>query len=133
MDITKAKKRVSELSQSCLDVPSHREKPTESLKRKRESDTDLEEDHRQSGSGTDCSEESEPDLGELVDEILTDKFGNQFVEIAKFWVEQHAEAIFRQVVATKMQSLIQTQSLQQRDLTQFPAKKPSTGPQRRLL
>jgi len=54
-------------------------------------------------------EDSEGDLGELIDEIITDKFGSQFVEISKQWLNQTAPAIFQQMVAEKLNQLMDLQ------------------------
>ena len=102
---------------------------TRKRKREPEDDDTIPEDGTEDGSGDDV------DLEILVDEIITDKFGDKFIEITRQWLQEVTPPILQAAISEKLNQLIATQNFQQRDLTQFPnpPKKAVNGPPRRLL
>lgn len=76
----------------------------------------------------DGSSAEEP-LEDVVREIVTDMFGDQFIQICREFINQHAEPLLKQAIAEKMKELIQVTL--PRDLTKIPAK--TNGPQKRML
>ena len=119
MDSQKLRKQTLSLSDSTSQSEGTR-------KRKRE--TEDEESIPEDGESGD-----DVDLEVLVEEIITDKFGDKFVEITRQWLQEVTPPILQAAISEKLNQLIATQGFQKQDVTQFPPKKPVNAPPRRLM